>query len=160
MMKNQCESCKKLVKMADILDNVCPKCAQAFRIEDAAAVEAPVMDNKTNDIKEEIVMDTNENKVVGTDTEVIENAAAPAAETTPAPVAKVVIPAELSDILVAGKKGVTNFQMIPAMKTAVDTNDVDKLVLLKQHFGPVFESTTKYIGKERKNKLIALELAI
>ena len=74
-------------------------------------------------------------------------------ETTPTAPAKIEIPAELKDILEAGRKGVTNKQMIPAMKKAVDENDVEKLQLLKQHFGPVFESTTKYIGKERQEKL-------
>ena len=150
MMDNQCESCKKLVKKADIAGNVCPKCGQAFRIENQ------------NEIKEEIAIDVNENKVVEVTGNEETQGAAPAEQTvTETPVVnKHEIPAELEGVIVAGKKGVTNFQMIPAMKTAIDANDVEKLQLLKQHFGPVFESTTKYVGKERKNKLIALELAV
>ena len=84
-----------------------------------------------------------------------EGEAAPSADAAPAtekPVKKEV-PAELKDILETGRKGVTNKQMIPAMKKAVDENDVEKLALLKQHYPGVFESTAKYIGHARQEKL-------
>ena len=61
-------------------------------------------------------------------------------------------------LVAPGPRGVSNFQMIPVMKAAVDAGDINKLVLLKQYFPLVFISTTKYIGKERKTKLDAMAI--
>ena len=60
---------------------------------------------------------------------------------------------DITTLVERGKKGVTNKQMIPAMKTYIDNNEVDKLRVLKAAFPPVFESTTKYVGHARQEKL-------
>ena len=52
-----------------------------------------------------------------------------------------------------GKKGVTNKQMIPVMKTLVDAGETDKLVALTTTFPLVFKSAAKYIGSHRMAKL-------
>ena len=59
----------------------------------------------------------------------------------------------LDEILQKGKKGITNRQMIPAIKKAIDENNTDILLLLKNSFPLVFGSSIKYIGHQRQNKL-------
>jgi hypothetical protein len=64
------------------------------------------------------------------------------------------------DALVApGKKGVTNAQMIPAMKKFLIENDTESLAKLKEYFPGVYASSTKYLGKENIAKLEALNIA-
>lgn len=59
-------------------------------------------------------------------------------------------------LIEVGKRGVTNAQMIPALKKAADSNDVDAIKLLKDSFPAVYESTIKYLDKERKAKVLTL----
>ena len=59
----------------------------------------------------------------------------------------------LEDVIVPGKKGITNFQMIPVIKKAVDKNDFKVVKFMKDVYKDVFESTLKYIGKKRQQKL-------
>jgi len=59
----------------------------------------------------------------------------------------------LEDVIVPGKKGITNFQMIPVIKIAVDNNDFKVVKFMKDVYKDVFESTLKYIGKKRQQKL-------
>lgn len=60
---------------------------------------------------------------------------------------------EITDLVKAGPKGVTNFQMIPAMKLVLDENSKIKLAILKSSYPAVFESSLKYIGKKYTDKL-------
>jgi hypothetical protein len=59
------------------------------------------------------------------------------------------------EIIKPGKKGVTNAQMIPALRESIDAGDTDKLALIKQTFPQVYESSVKYLSKDHKAKLEA-----
>lgn len=63
---------------------------------------------------------------------------------------------DINTLVSPGKKGVTNAQMIPAMKLAVDEQDLQALDLLKQYYAEVFHSSIKYIGKDRQIKILEL----
>ena len=62
------------------------------------------------------------------------------------------------EVLAGGKRGVSNFQMIGAVKDAVDAGDVYRLVVLKNIFPVVFESSLKYVGKHRRDKIAGLAI--
>lgn len=62
------------------------------------------------------------------------------------------------EIIVPGRQGITNFQMIPVIKQAVDKNDFKVVKFMKDMYQNVFESTFKYIGKKRQQKLNALNI--
>jgi hypothetical protein len=64
---------------------------------------------------------------------------------------------KIEDIIEIGPKGVSNKQMIPAMKTAVEEKSKEKLALLKFKYPAVYESTIKYIGHKRALELKKLE---
>ena len=64
----------------------------------------------------------------------------------------------LEEIIKPGKKGVTNFQMIPVIKIAVDNNDFKVVNFMRNIYKDVFVSTLKYIGKKRQEKLNALNI--
>lgn len=66
---------------------------------------------------------------------------------------------DLSWLVAHGKKGVTNAQMIPAMKQYLADNDTEKLTQLKSHFPAIYASSVKYLGKENIAKLEALAIA-
>jgi hypothetical protein len=70
----------------------------------------------------------------------------------PAKVEKTLDP-EVANMIKLGRKGVTNAQMIPAIKNAIDTKDSEKLVTLSKHFPGVYESSLKYISGKRKEEL-------
>lgn len=63
---------------------------------------------------------------------------------------------DINTLVQPGKKGVTNAQMIPSMKLAIDNEDTQALDLLKQYYPSVFFSSTKYLGKDRIIKLESL----
>jgi SprT-like family. len=54
---------------------------------------------------------------------------------------------EDSVLIVPGKRGVTNAQMIPAIEKYVKNNDKNSLIKLKEKYPTVFESSKKYIKK-------------
>lgn len=56
-------------------------------------------------------------------------------------------------IIQPGAKGVTNFQMIPALKREVDAGNVENVKLLRSTYPETFKSTMSYISKERSNKI-------
>jgi len=56
----------------------------------------------------------------------------------------------VEDVIQEGRKGVSNFQMIPVIKKAADSNDFKIVELMRMTYPEVFESTLKYIGKKRK----------
>jgi SprT-like protein len=60
---------------------------------------------------------------------------------------------DIHSIIQPGPKGVTNAQMIGAIKNAIDENSKIKLNLLKQHYPSVYESSLKYIGKSYQTRL-------
>jgi len=62
------------------------------------------------------------------------------------------------EIIIPGRQGITNFQMIPVIKKAVDENDFKVVKFMKDMYQNVFESTFKYIGKKRQQKLNALNI--
>lgn len=154
MAATQCKGCHKFQKKDTVMvDGLCPKCLEAKLAKEKE--ENAVVENALMVIDDQMV----ENAAEPVENQIVEIAEVAATVEIP-PMeepAKIINP---YDLVKPGKRGVTNFQMIPVMKDAVDTNDIEKLILLKQYFGSVFESTTKYIGKDRKNKLIALKLAI
>lgn len=63
----------------------------------------------------------------------------------------------IEDIIQPGRYGVSNTQMIPAIKKAIQEESIDELVLLKKHYFYTFEKSIRYLRKaERefiKNKL-------
>lgn len=58
----------------------------------------------------------------------------------------------LDEILVPGPRGVTNKQMIPAIKKAIDLENKELINELKTQFPSVFESSYKYLNKMYKSK--------
>jgi O-phosphoseryl-tRNA(Cys) synthetase len=56
----------------------------------------------------------------------------------------------------AGKKGVTNAQMIPAIRKYLEASDTTSLKLLSEQFPQVYTSSIKYLTKDQKAKLEAL----
>ena len=61
----------------------------------------------------------------------------------------------INDIIPAGIK-VTNLQMIPAIKNALDEDSKEKLSLLKSCFPIVFEGSVRYLSKKYQDKLLHL----
>ena len=59
-------------------------------------------------------------------------------------------------LVVAGKKGVTNAQMIPALRKFIEANDKESLSTLKEQFEAVYISSFKYLSKDQKVKHEAL----
>jgi len=55
-----------------------------------------------------------------------------------------------------GKKGVTNAQMIPAMREALAANDLERLAGLKATHETVYGNSIRYLTKDQKAKLEAL----
>ena len=53
----------------------------------------------------------------------------------------------IEDVIQPGPKGITNFQMIPAIKDAITEGSKEKLVMLRTFYPGVYESSLKYIGK-------------
>ncbi|HEY3426319.1 MAG TPA: hypothetical protein VGL27_16095 [Negativicutes bacterium] len=68
------------------------------------------------------------------------------------------VTSNISELIAPGQKGVTNMQMIPVVKKALDSDDYEKLRILKASYPSVFDSTRKYIGDKRKLKLEGLKL--
>jgi len=60
---------------------------------------------------------------------------------------------ESPKLVVGGKRGVTNAQMIPVIRQMLAENNVDGLKALKATFPNVFESSRKYIGFQRQADL-------
>ena len=56
----------------------------------------------------------------------------------------------------AGKKGVTNAQMIPVLRSTIQADDSSKLILLKQYYPEVYASSLKYLSKPQAEKLAKL----
>jgi hypothetical protein len=56
----------------------------------------------------------------------------------------------------SGKKGVTNAQMIPAIKKYIDLGDSGKLLSLKQYYPQIYISSLKYLSKPYQQKLDTL----
>lgn len=64
---------------------------------------------------------------------------------------------KLDDILIPGPRGVTNKQMIPAIKKAIDLNSKELIIELKNQYQSVLEGSYKYLGKayqERYDSLV------
>lgn len=58
---------------------------------------------------------------------------------------------KIEDIIEEGKRGVTNFQMIPAMKKAITEESVEKLSLLRTHYLYVFDHSIRYLKKGERH---------
>ena len=63
------------------------------------------------------------------------------------------------DLVTPGKKGVTNAQMIPAIRNYLADNNTDSLQALKVNFPGIYLSSVKYLSKDQKAKLEALAIA-
>ncbi|MNJ01989.1 hypothetical protein D3C73_1617880 [compost metagenome] len=59
-------------------------------------------------------------------------------------------------IIVPGKRGVTNAQMIPAIEQAVKDNNKEHLIELQKQYPVVFESSRKYIKKSLSFRFLQL----
>jgi len=58
---------------------------------------------------------------------------------------------KIEDIIEIGKRGVSNFQMLPAMRKFIAEGSIEKLQLLKTCYPDVFEGSIRYLKKvERK----------
>lgn len=62
---------------------------------------------------------------------------------------------KIEDLILPGKKGVTNFQMIPAIHKAYETQSVKQMQLLKTHYPSVFEGSIRYIKKKEREYIEA-----
>lgn len=58
----------------------------------------------------------------------------------------------LNEILIPGPRGVTNKQMIPAIKKAIDLNNKELIVELRNQYQSVLEGSYKYLGKTYQEK--------
>lgn len=56
----------------------------------------------------------------------------------------------IEDIIKPGKFGVTNSQMIPAIKQAIAGSSLDKLKLLRQNYLYTFENSRRYLKKAER----------
>lgn len=54
----------------------------------------------------------------------------------------------ITDLIRPGKKGVTNFQMILAIRNAIKVKSVGQLILLKMHYPKVFANSMRYWKKK------------
>jgi hypothetical protein len=59
----------------------------------------------------------------------------------------------INDIVEFGNRGVTNAQMIPAIKKAIDECSKEKLEMLRNHYPDVFESSVKYLTRKYSGRL-------
>lgn len=59
----------------------------------------------------------------------------------------------LNKILVPGRNGITNQQIIPAIKFILSNGTKEDLLKLKEDYSKQFESSIKYLGKKEQNKL-------
>lgn len=57
---------------------------------------------------------------------------------------------EILSIIDPGKNGITNRQMIPAVKKYLDSREYDKVKALHDQYPDVFMSSLKYIGRIRQ----------
>ena len=60
---------------------------------------------------------------------------------------------EIYTIITPGKRGITNAQMIPSIKTAINQNQTDHIIALKSHFPQVFNSSIKYLTKSEQSTM-------
>lgn len=64
---------------------------------------------------------------------------------------------DLSDVLEKGPRGVTNKQMIPAIRKVLDMENKTLLLELEKSYPEVFNATIRYIGKSYQNKLVLMK---
>lgn len=57
---------------------------------------------------------------------------------------------KIEDIIEPGRYGVSNSQMIPAMKKAIAENSIEKLVLLKSTYFYTFDRSIRYLKKAER----------
>jgi hypothetical protein len=60
---------------------------------------------------------------------------------------------DINELVPPGPKGVSNAQMIPAMKEAIKENSKEKLAFIKSIYPEVFQNSIKYIGKKMQEQL-------
>lgn len=63
----------------------------------------------------------------------------------------------LNDVLEKGPRGVTNKQMIPAIRKVLDMENKSLLITLEESYPEVFNATIRYIGKSYQAKLISMK---
>jgi len=58
----------------------------------------------------------------------------------------------IEELIQPGKRGITNFQMIPAIKAAMADKDcaIQKLKLLRQNYLYVYDNSIKYLKKHER----------
>ena len=59
----------------------------------------------------------------------------------------------ISNLIQSGPKGITNLQMIPAIKKAIDNNSKVNVQLLQAHYPQVYNNSLRYLGKSYSKKL-------
>jgi hypothetical protein len=60
------------------------------------------------------------------------------------------IPESITDYLVASSRGVSNYQMIPALRKALINEDITAIDVMKKTYPNIFVSSFKYLRKEEK----------
>lgn len=63
----------------------------------------------------------------------------------------------VEDIIEQGRYGVSNSQMIPALKKAIAEESIDKLILLKRTYFYTYEKSVRYL-KKKEREYIATNL--
>jgi hypothetical protein len=58
---------------------------------------------------------------------------------------------KIQDIVEPGRYGVSNSQMIPAMKKAIAEKSIEKLALLKQSYLYTFDKSIRYLKKAERD---------
>ncbi|MFC5529509.1 hypothetical protein [Cohnella yongneupensis] len=58
---------------------------------------------------------------------------------------------EQTELVVPGRFGVTNKQLIPVLKQAVGDQDVNKLILLKAKYLYTFDKSIRYLSKKERD---------
>jgi len=61
----------------------------------------------------------------------------------------------IEDIIEPGRYGVSNSQMIPAMKKAIEENSIEKLTLLKNTYFYTFDKSVRYLKKAERDYIKA-----
>lgn len=60
------------------------------------------------------------------------------------------------DMILDTNSRISNAQVIPILKDAILEKSIDKILLIKEHYPEVFESSLKYIGKKNLSALSSM----
>ena len=60
---------------------------------------------------------------------------------------------DINEIVVPGKKGITNAQLIPALKRLISENNIEDIKFIKNEIMDIYESSFKYLSKKNQQFL-------